>query len=56
MSDIYKGELQDYEGNTIYPHTEADIVFMTEGQTVEQFLRENVTEEQIKSLFVEEEN
>ncbi len=53
MSDIYKGELQDYEGNTIYPHTESDVVFMMDGQTVEKFLREEVTEEQIKSLFAE---
>lgn len=53
MPNIYKGELQDHEGNTIYPHTESDVVFMTDGQTVEEFLQEEVTEEYIKSLFAE---
>lgn len=36
MSDIYKGELQDNEGNTIYPHTEADIVFCNDGKTMQE--------------------
>ena len=35
MSDIYKGELQDYEGNTIYPHSEADVIFCTDGETAQ---------------------
>ncbi len=36
MSDIYKGELQDNEGNTIYPHTEADVVFCADGKTMQE--------------------
>lgn len=31
-------ELQDENGNIIYPHTEADVVFTTEGETVEEAL------------------
>lgn len=38
MSDIYKGELQDNEGNTIYPHTEADVTFCADGKTVQEKL------------------
>lgn len=38
MSNIYKGEMQDYEGNTVYPHTEADVVFCTDGTTVQNKL------------------
>lgn len=38
MSDIYKGELQDYEGNTIYPHSEADVIFCTDGETTQSKL------------------
>lgn len=38
MSDIYKGELQDYEGNTIYPHSEADVIFCTDGETAQSKL------------------
>lgn len=36
MSDIYKGELQDNQGNTIYPHTEADVTFCADGETVQK--------------------
>lgn len=38
MSNIYKGEMQDYQGNTIYPHTEADVVFCSDGETVQEKL------------------
>lgn len=38
MSNIYKGELQDNEGNSIYPHTEADIVFCADGKTAQEKL------------------
>jgi hypothetical protein len=38
MSNIYKGEMQDYEGNTVYPHTEADIVFCADGTTAQSKL------------------
>lgn len=36
MSDIYKGELQDYKGNTVYNHTEADVVFCADGESVQK--------------------
>lgn len=38
MADIYKGELQDNNGNTIYPHTEADVVFCADGETTQEKL------------------
>lgn len=38
MGDIYKGELQDYQGNTIHPHTEAEIVFTLDGRKVEEVI------------------
>lgn len=38
MADIYKGELQDHLGNTVYPHTEAEIVFCADGKTVQDKL------------------
>ena len=36
MSKIYRGEMQDNLGNTIYPHTEAGLVFCADGETVQQ--------------------
>lgn len=38
MSDILKGELQDNQANTIYPHTEADVVFCADGETAQSKL------------------
>lgn len=38
MADIHKGELQDNLGNTMYPHTEADVVFCTDGKTAQEKL------------------
>jgi len=38
MADIQKGELQDNLGNTIYPHTESEIVFCPDGETVQEKL------------------
>ena len=38
MADIYKGELQDNLGNTVYPHTESDVVFCADGKTVQEKL------------------
>lgn len=35
MSKLYRGELQDNLGNTIYPHTEAGLVFCADGETVQ---------------------
>lgn len=40
MSNIYKGEFQDYEGNVVYPHTSADVVFATDGQTIQKKLND----------------
>ena len=40
MSNIYKGEFQDYEGNVVYPHTTADVVYTTDGKTVQSKLNQ----------------
>lgn len=40
MSNIYKGEFQDHEGNVVYPHTTADVVFCTDGRTAQARLNE----------------
>ncbi len=52
MSNVYVGELQDYEGNTVYPHTEATVVWLPEGQSVAEFIRDEVTDDQIKQLIM----
>lgn len=36
-------ELQDSNGDIVYPHTEADIVFMTDGSNVEEELRKKTS-------------
>lgn len=36
MSKIYRGEMQDNLGNTIYPHTEAGLVYCSDGETVQE--------------------
>ena len=51
MSDIYVGELQDYEGNTVYPHTEANVVWLPVGTSVSDFLKAEVTDAEINSMF-----
>lgn len=33
-------ELQDSEGNVIYPHTEADVVWMQDGKSVEESVKD----------------
>lgn len=38
MSDIYVGELQNEQGIPIYPHTEADVVFCLDGESVQNKL------------------
>ena len=35
MGNIYKGEMQDNIGNTVYPHTESDVVFCSDGETAQ---------------------
>lgn len=42
MSDVYVGELQDYKGNTTYPHTIAEAVFLNneDNSSLDDFLRE----------------
>lgn len=38
MAQYLPTELQDENGNVIYPHTEADVVFTGSGETVEEVL------------------
>ena len=44
-------ELQDDNGDVIYPHTEADIVFTSDGTTVEENLGGDVTDAEIQEIF-----
>lgn len=44
-------ELQDDNGDVIYPHTEADIVFTSDGTTVEENLGGDVTDSEIQEIF-----
>lgn len=44
-------ELQDDNGDVIYPHTEADIVFASDGTTVEENLGGDVTDSEIQEIF-----
>lgn len=44
-------ELQDENGDVIYPHTEADIVFASDGTTVEENLGGEVTDADIQEIF-----
>lgn len=44
-------ELQDDNGDVIYPHTEADIVFASDGTTVEENLGGDVTDTEIQEIF-----
>ena len=39
-TQLYTGELQDHEGNTLYPHTEASVVFLSSGATVQEKITE----------------
>ena len=36
MAEILKGELQDYQGNTLYPHSKADVIFCSDGKTAQE--------------------
>lgn len=38
MANTYRGEFQDNKGNTVYPHTESEIVFCPDGETVQEKL------------------
>lgn len=44
-------ELQDKDGNVIYPHTEAGVVWLSDGTHMENALNEAVTDEDIESIF-----
>lgn len=44
-------ELQDENGDVIYPHTETDIVFGSDGTTVEENLSGDVTDADIEEVF-----
>ena len=44
-------ELQDDNGDVIYPHTEADIVFTSDGTTVEENLSGDFTDAEIQEIF-----
>lgn len=51
MAGVKRIEMQDHDGNIIHPHTEACIVFMSDGTPVESELTESLTEEDIRNIF-----
>lgn len=55
MAGIKKIEMQDHEGNIIHPHTEAAVVFMNDGRTLENVMTESVTAEDITAIIEWEE-
>lgn len=55
MAVVKKVELQDHEGNIVHPHTEAVLVFLSDGGTIESILSDGVTEEDIRAIIEEEE-
>lgn len=54
MAVMKKVELQDHEGNIIHPHTETSVVFMNDGKTLDEAMKEDVTEEEIRVIIEEE--
>lgn len=51
MAAIKRVELQDSDGNIIHPHTDAGVVFMGDGSTLEDNLKGGISEEEIKAIF-----
>lgn len=46
-------EIQDYEGNVIYHHTDAAVVWLPDGTSLENFLSKNATEEEITAALID---
>lgn len=44
-------ELSDSDGNVIYPHTESEVVWMKDGQSLSSYMSGEVTDEQINSIL-----
>lgn len=40
MAEIYKVQIEDESGNIHYPHTTADVVFMSDGKKAEQVIKD----------------
>ncbi len=51
MAVVKVVELQDHDGNIIHPHTEAKVVFLPDGSTLEENMNENIIEEDVRTLF-----
>ncbi len=45
-------ELQDHKGNVIYPHTDADVVWMGD-ESVGTFLKKQATDEEITAALID---
>lgn len=46
-------EFQDYEGNVVYPHTDARVVWMPNGKSLWDFCKDDVTDEQIAQILMD---
>ncbi|MCM1121841.1 MAG: hypothetical protein NC416_04590 [Eubacterium sp.] len=51
MAKIMRVEMQDSDGNIVHPHTEAKVVFLEDGTTLEQKLTEDVSKDEIRNIF-----
>lgn len=51
MAVVKVVEFQDSDGNIIHPHTEAKGVFLPDGSTLEERMNENISEEDVRTLF-----
>lgn len=46
-------EYQDNEGNVIYPHTDAAVVWLPDGTSLDTFLSKNATDEEITAALID---
>lgn len=44
-------ELSNKDGDIVYPHSDASIIWMEDGKSVQQALNDAVTEDDIKDIF-----
>lgn len=46
-------EYQDNEGNVIYPHTDAAVVWLLDGTSLGDFLSKEATDEEITTALID---
>lgn len=51
MAVVKVVEMQDADGNIIHPHTEAKATFFEDGKSLEDKIKEDVLETDIRNIF-----